>query len=82
MMSKSFEIGFKSAFNAFGSTKAYKPGNRKVGGQSLIDYDAGFEAAMLASHEKSRAMREWLAWLNEPKATRGPRPQLQVTKGE
>jgi hypothetical protein len=76
MMTKSFDIGFSDAFDAAGSTNGYKPGNRKVGGRSLAEYDAGFQAGMMLHHEKCRPMSEYLAWLNQPKATRGPRTQI------
>ncbi|MBO1249427.1 hypothetical protein J1777_06190 [Comamonas denitrificans] len=73
-MSKSYEIGFNHG-NNYGSTNNYKPANRKAGGQSRRDYDEGFSAGMATHHESTRLEREQLAWLNKPKATRGPRPE-------
>lgn len=73
-MSKSYEIGFSHG-NTYAGTLGYKPGNRKSGGSALREYDAGFDAGMSAHHESTRLQRAQLAWLNEPKKTRGPRPQ-------
>lgn len=69
-MSKSYRIGFDHGSLGNG-TKGYKPGNRKIGGESRTQYDAGFQNGMSARHEATRKQREQLAWLNKPKATRG-----------
>jgi hypothetical protein len=74
MTEKSYEIGFSHG-NSGKRTSAYKPGQRKVGGQSRAQYDAGFDAGTAAHHEATRLERQQLAWLNLPRATRGPRPE-------
>ena len=68
-MAKSYEIGFEHGKS--GSTNHYKPGNRKPGGKSLAQYDAGFQAGLAEHREATRKQREGLAWLNEPRKTRG-----------
>ena len=73
-MSKSYEIGFNHG-NSGNGTNGYKPGNRKVDGERFTQYSAGFQAGMSAHHEATRKQREQLAWLNKPRATRGPRPE-------
>lgn len=73
-MNKSYETGFEHG-NSGNGTNGYKPGNRKGGGGSFIQYNAGFQAGWLAHHEATRKQREQQAWLNKPKATRGPRPE-------
>ena len=73
-MSKSYELGFSHGNNS-GGTNNYRPANRKVGGQSLKDYGDGFSAGMAAHHEATRMERRQSAWLNQPKATRGERPE-------
>lgn len=73
-MSKSYQIGFDHG-NTGATTSGYKPGNRSVGGESRNQYDAGFQAGMAAYHDATRKQREQRAWLNKPKATRGPRPE-------
>lgn len=68
-MATSQEIGFTHG-NQAGGTHNYKPGhlNRE-------QYDAGFQSGLAAYHEATRLQREQAAWLNQPKATRGPRPE-------
>lgn len=73
-MTKSYKIGFEHGKSGNG-TNGYKPGNRKAGGESFAQYSAGFQTGMSAHHEATRTQREQLAWLNKPKATRGPRPE-------
>lgn len=72
-MSKSYEIGFQHG-NSGKGTNGYNPGNRKAGGENLKQYDAGFRAGWDAHHEATRLQRKQLAWLNQPRATRGARP--------
>lgn len=73
-MSKSYQIGFQHGISGNG-TNGYKPDNRKAGGESFTQYNAGFQDGMSAHHEATRRVREQLAWLNKPKATRGNRPE-------
>lgn len=73
-MSKSYEIGFKHGASGNG-TNGYKPGNRKPSGERYTQYNAGFSAGAAVYHAATRQRREQLAWLNKPKATRGPRPE-------
>ena len=68
---KAYGIGFRAGHIG---TNAYSPGNRKTGGESLTQYDAGLQAGMSAHHEATRKQREHLAWLNKPKVTRGAKP--------
>lgn len=75
-MSKSYATGFKHGSSGSG-TNAYKPGKRKPGGKSLAEYNAGFADGWMENHEATRKLRQELAWLNLPKATRGPCPACQ-----
>ena len=78
MKKKSYEIGFTNG-NNFGGTNNYKPANRKVGGKSRADYDAGFQAGMSAHHDATRLQRQQLASLNRPKLTRGTPPTCEIS---
>ena len=68
-MATSYEIGFAHG-NRAGGTNNHKPASL-----NLERYNAGFQAGMAAHHESTRLQRAQAAWLNLPKATRGPRPE-------
>lgn len=68
-MATSYEIGFTHG-NRAGGTNNHKPGS-----QNIQQYNAGFQAGMAAYHAATSLQRAQAAWLNQPKATRGPRPE-------
>lgn len=52
MHSKSYDAGFKHGM--IGLTDAYKPGNRKPGSDSFLDYSKGFEDGFYRAGEEKR----------------------------
>ena len=67
-MATSYEIGY-SHCNRAGGTNNHKPG-----ALNLEQYNDGFQAGMRAYHAATALQRAQDAWMNQPKATRGPRP--------
>lgn len=68
-MATSYEIGFSHGNKAGGTN------NHKAGTLNLDQYNAGFQAGMTAFHKATALQRAQSAWLNQSKATRGPRPE-------
>lgn len=66
--------GYNHASGHEGTT-GYAPGNRVAGGTARTEYDKGFMRGMSDRHEATAKDRAQLAWLNQPKATRGQRPE-------
>ncbi len=68
-MATSYEIGFSHG-NRAGGTNNFKPGNLDA-----PQYREGFLAGTAAHHEATKLQRAKDAWRNQPKATRGARPE-------
>lgn len=77
-MNKSYEIGFEHG-NSGNGTNGYRPGNRKVGGESFTQYNAGFDAGRSA-HPRSHPQAARTTRLAEQAEEGHPWPPPRVTQ--